>query len=112
MHHFLHLGTHYVQDINATSNDLAPGQIDISCEFLLNSTKTMGYMAIVYSDDDDISYLVTENQNQGVVKNNLADLSGTNYSILLYTINEKGAPLESGSRISSESINSPIITTK
>ena len=71
---------------------LSPGQVDISCEFLVNSTKTLGYVALIY-DGEDVNYLVTENTHQGVVTNYLKGLSGENYSTLLYAINESGLPL-------------------
>ena len=67
--------------------------MDISCEFLVNNTKTLGYVALVY-DGEDVNYLVTENTHQGVVTNHLQVLGGENYSTLLYAINESGLPLE------------------
>lgn len=86
-------GTHYVQDINVTKNEVVPDQIDIQCEFVVNSSKTLGYLAIVYSHDEKANYLIAENQHKGIVVNNLTGLDANEYSTLLYAITEEGLPL-------------------
>lgn len=90
--YYVFSGTHYVQDINVTGNHTIPGQVDIQCDFVVNSSKTLGYLAIVYSPEE-VKYLVTENRNEGVVVNNVNGLNDEEYSTLLYAINEKGIPL-------------------
>ena len=87
-------GTYYIQNINITSNGTVPGQIDIDCNFLVNSTKVMGYMAIVYSGETNIiRYLVAENNNQGLVKRILTNLTSDTYITSLYALNRSGLPL-------------------
>ena len=87
-----HIGTHYIQDIDITSSATESGQIDISCKFLVNSSLAMGYLAIIYSQDRGIHYLITENEEY--VTNMLTGLTDGKYSVLLYTINETGLPFE------------------
>ena len=81
-----------MQDINTTG---CPGQlhVNISCEFLVDNRTTLGYVALVHSDDD-VNYLVTANTNEGVVTNQLNSLRSRNYTILLFAINETGLPLQ------------------
>ena len=88
------LGTHYIQDINVTISDMEPGQIDISCRFLVNSSLAMGYLAIIYSQESDVYYLITENQDQDFMINMLSGLSNKEYYVLLYTIDKSGLPLK------------------
>ena len=89
------LGTHYIQDINVSHDDIQPGQIDISCKFIVNSSLAMGYLAIAYSEDGNVHYLIAENQNESLISMNmLTDLSDSEYSIQLYTIDKHGLPLE------------------
>ena len=88
-----YVGTHYVQEINTTSSKQTPNQVDITCEFLVNRTKTLGHVALVYNSVE-ANYLVTENRDQGIVTNHLKGLSGDNYTTLLYAISESGLPLE------------------
>ena len=88
------VGTYYIQNINVTSNDIVPGQIDIDCNFLVNSTEVMGYMAIVYSGESSIiRYLVAENNNQGFVKRVLTNLTSDTYITSLYALNQTGLPM-------------------
>ena len=87
----MYIGTHYVQDINTTGS---PGQLNISCEFLVDNETILGYMALVHSDDDDVNYLVTANNNEGVVTSHLKGLRSENYTTLLFAINESGLPLQ------------------
>ena len=70
------------------------GQINISCKFLVNSSLAMGYLAVVHSQDGDVNYLITENQDQDFVINMLSGLSDKEYSVLLYTIDKSGLPLK------------------
>lgn len=91
-HVITRLGTHYVQDINATGS---PGHLNISCEFVVDNKTTLGYVALVHSQaDDDVNYLVTENSNQGIVTNHLSGLRSKGYTTLLFAINETGLPLQ------------------
>ena len=88
------VGTYYIQNINITNNGMVPGQIDIDCNFLVNSTEVMGYMAIVYSEESSIiRYLVAENNNQGLVKRVLTNLTSDTYITNLYALNRSGLPL-------------------
>ena len=77
-----------------TSSDVELGWIDISCKFLVNSSIALGYFAIVYAKDGDVRYLITENSDEEYVSGMLTGLNDGQYSILLYTINETGLPLE------------------
>ena len=79
-----------MQNINTMGS---PGQLNISCEFLVDNRTTLGYMALVHSDDD-VNYLVTANTNEGVVTNELYGLRSRNYTTLLFAINETGLPLQ------------------
>lgn len=79
-----------MQDINATGST---GQLNISCEFIVDNTTTLGYIALVHSNND-INYLVTENTNEGVVTNHLKGLRSENYTTLLYAISESGLPIQ------------------
>ena len=91
----LFAGTHYIQDISVSYSDLQPGQINISCSFIVNSSLAMGYMTIVvHSHHDTVHYLITENQDEGKVINKLTGLNAGEYSVLLYTIDEHGVPLK------------------
>ena len=77
-----------------TNNGAVPGQIDIDCNFLLNSTEVMGYMAIVYSGESNIvKYLVAENNDQGLVRRNLSNLTSDTYITSLYALNRSGLPM-------------------
>ena len=87
-----HIGTHYIQYINVTS-DTVPGQIDISCNFLVNSTEVMGYIAIVYSGESNVKYLIVENDDQELVKGNLTNLTCDTYIANLYAIDQTGLPM-------------------
>ena len=89
----MYIGTHYVQDISTTNSMLTPGQIDITCQFLVDNTTTLGYVALVHSGKK-VHYLVTENTNIGIKRNYLKGLSSDAYSTLLFAINESGLPLE------------------
>ena len=54
----------------------------------------MGYMAIVYSGESDrIRYLVAENNNKGLVKRILSNLTSAIYITNLYALNRSGLPL-------------------
>ena len=77
-----------------TSSNIEPGWIDISCRFLVNSSIALGYLAIIYAKDGDVRYLITENSDEEYISGVLTDLNDEQYSILLYTINEYGLPLE------------------
>ena len=88
-------GTHYIQDIIVTISDMESGQIDISCRFLVNSSLAMGYLAIVYSQEGDVNYLISENPpDQEYITSMLAGLSDKEYSAILYTIGKTGLPLK------------------
>lgn len=77
-----------------TNNGVAPGQLDIECNFLVDSTEVMGYMAIVYSGESNfIKYLVAENNNQGLVKRNLTNLTSDTYTTSLYALDRSGLPM-------------------
>ena len=71
---------------------VSPGQIEISCNFIANRSLVLGHMAIVYSGDNDVNYLITENLNHGYTNNTLTGLRNKQYSILLYAIGENGLP--------------------
>ena len=90
----LWLGTHYIQDINVTSSDIEPGQIDVSCKFLVNRSIAVGYLTIIYSLNGDIHYLIMETSDKEYVTSMLTGLISEEYLVLLYTINETGLPLE------------------
>ena len=79
-----------------TNSDIEPSWIDISCKFLVNSNIALGYFAIVCAKDGDVHYLmiITENTDEEYVSGVLTGLNDGGYSVLLYTINETGLPLE------------------
>ena len=55
----------------------------------------MGYLAIVYSQEGDVNYIITENlPNQENVTSTLNGLSNKEYSVLLYTIEKDGLPMK------------------
>lgn len=83
------IGTNYIQDIRVTK-ELC--QIKIRCNFLVNNSLVLGYLAVVHSDNNDVRYLITENFNQGMTNSTLYDLNVGQYSILLYAINGSGLP--------------------
>ena len=89
----VHVGTHFVQDVNTTSSALTPGMVNISCEFIASNTTTLGNVALVYSKEE-VHYLITKNSNSGIVMNHLKGLGSDTYSTLLYAINESGLPLQ------------------
>ena len=77
-----------------TRSHTEPGQMDISCKFLVNSSVALGYLATVYSHDNDVHYLISENLNEEYINASLNGLSKKEYSALLFTINDTGLPLE------------------
>ena len=54
----------------------------------------LGYFAIVYAKDGDVRYLITENTDEEYTSGVLTGLNDGGHSVLLYTINETGLPLE------------------
>ena len=87
------IGTHYIQDITASSS--TPGQINIRCKFLVNSDLATGFLAIIHSneDNDNPHYLITQNNNQALVLGSLSNLRRGTYTIILFTIGKDGLPL-------------------
>ena len=70
-------------------------QIDISCRFPVNSSLAMGYLAIVYSQEGDINFLIAENPpDQEYITTMIAGLFDKEYSVLLYTIDKTGLSLK------------------
>ena len=87
------LGTHYIQDIFISNS--TPGQISISCKFLVNNVFVPGFLAIIHSieESDNVHYLVTQNSNQIITQGSLSNLGKGTYTIILYTIGNDGLPL-------------------
>ena len=81
-----------------THSHTEPGRMDISCKFLVNSSVALGYLAMVYSHDNDIHYLISENLDEEYISASLSGLSNKEYSVLLFTINDTGLPLEQPAR--------------
>ena len=69
---------------------MSTGQIDIKCTFLLNNSYVMGYMAIVFSENGDIHYLIEANRDYS--ESTISSLNDNNYTVLLYAINNSGLP--------------------
>ena len=87
------LGTHYIQDISVSNS--TPGQINISCKFLVKDDLATGFLAVIHStkDRDNVHYLITQNSNQTSVQGSLNNLQKGTYTVILYTIGEDGLPL-------------------
>ena len=54
----------------------------------------MGYLAIIYSQNRGICYLIMVNSGEEYVTSMLTGLNTEEYSVFLHTINETGLPLE------------------
>ena len=86
------IGTHFIQDIVVSNN--VPNQIEISCRFLVDNNVATGFLAIIHSveDNNNIHYLVVQNNNQDIIKGNVSNLRKDTYTVILYTLNDNGLP--------------------
>ena len=76
----------------------------------------MGYIAIVYSGESNVKYLIVENDDQELVKGNLTNLTYDTYIANLYAIDQTGLPMRQAANfpqtVSVETLTTGMITSE